>query len=104
VGLVVSDLNKDELRQLADQHRDRIKSGVVAIGSIDKTARASLVVAVTKDLVSVAHAGNIVKEVAAKLGARGGGRADFAEAGSPSPDFARNAVAEARRLAEIALG
>ena len=104
VGLVVTDLNKDELRQLADQHRDRIKSGVVAIGSIDKTARASLVVAVTKDLVTVAHAGNIVKEVAAKLGARGGGRPDFAEAGSPSPDFAQNAVAEARKLAEIALG
>jgi alanyl-tRNA synthetase len=103
VGLVVTDLNKDELRQLADQHRDRIKSGVVAIGSIDKTARASLVVAVTKDLVAVAHAGNIVKEVAAKLGARGGGRPDFAEAGSPSPDFAQNAVAEARKLAEIAL-
>ena len=104
VGQIVPGLSRDELRQLADQHRDRIKTGIVAIASIsDVDARASLVVAVTKDLAGTVHAGNLVKVLGAKLDARGGGRADFAEAGSPSPDFAQQAVKEALRLAETAL-
>ena len=50
VAQTASGLGKDELRQLADAHRDRIKTGVVVIGSVDD-GRVSLVVAVTKDLV-----------------------------------------------------
>ena len=104
VGQIVPGLSRDELRQLADQHRDRIKTGIVAIASIsDADARTSLVVAVTKDLVGTVHAGNLVKILGSKLDARGGGRADFAEAGSPSPDFAVQAIREARSLAETAL-
>ena len=63
VAQSASGLGKDELRQLADAHRDRIKTGVVVIGSVDD-GRVSLVVAVTKDLVPKVHAGNIVKELA----------------------------------------
>ena len=104
VGQIVPGLSRDELRQLADQHRDRIKTGIVAIASVsDVDARASLVVAVTKDLAGTVHAGNLVKILGSKLDARGGGRADFAEAGSQSPDFAQQAVKEALRLAETAL-
>ena len=80
VAQTASGLGKDELRQLADAHRDRIKTGVVVIGSVDD-GRVSLVVAVTKDLVPKVHAGNIVKELAPVVGGRGGGRPDFAEAG-----------------------
>jgi alanyl-tRNA synthetase len=104
VGQTVVDLGKDEVRQLADQHRDRIKTGIVAIGSVSNTAHASLVVAVTKDLIGSVHAGNMVKQLAAALEGRGGGRADFAEAGAASPDFALRGVAEARKLAEASLG
>ena len=104
IGQVVPGLSRDELRQLADQHRDRIKSGIVAIATVsDVDARASLVVAVTKDLVDTVHAGNLVKMLGSRLGARGGGRADFAESGSPSPDFAKTAIDEVRKLAEAAL-
>ena len=104
VGQMVMNLNKEELRRLADQHRDRIGTGIVAISSISNTAQASLVLAVTKDLLGTVHAGTMVKELAAELNGRGGGRADFAEAGAPYPDFADKALLEARKMAEKALG
>jgi alanyl-tRNA synthetase len=95
-------LGKDELRQLADAHRDRIKSGVVVIGSVD-AGRVSLVVAVTKDLVPGVHAGNVVKELAPLVGGRGGGRPDFAEAGGNLPEQVPQMLGQARKLAESAL-
>jgi alanyl-tRNA synthetase len=94
-----ADLGKDELRQLADAHRDRIKSGVVVIGSTTD-GRASLVVAVTKDLVGKIHAGNIIKALAPIFGGRGGGRPDFAEAGGTDPTKIPDALDEAKRLVE----
>ena len=102
VAHTASGLGKDELRQLADAHRDRIKTGVVIIGSVND-GRASLVVAVTKDLVPTIHAGNLVKELAPVVGGRGGGRADFAEAGGPLVNEVRRAIAQARTLAQAAL-
>jgi alanyl-tRNA synthetase len=103
VAQTAGGLGKDELRQLADAHRDRIKTGVVVIGSVDE-GRVSLVVAVTKDLVPRLHAGNMVKELAPVIGGRGGGRPDFAEAGGNLADRVPQALSEARKLAESALG
>jgi alanyl-tRNA synthetase len=102
VAHTATGLGKDELRQLADAHRDRIKTGLVVIGSVD-AGRVSLVVAVTKDLVPKVHAGNIVKELAPVIGGRGGGRPDFAEAGGNLSDEVPKALADARKLAENAL-
>ncbi len=92
-------LGKDELRQLADAHRDRIKKGIVVIGSTSD-GKLSLVVAVTKDLIPRVHAGQIVKQIAPLVGGSGGGRPDFAEAGGKDPSRIPEALAEARRLAE----
>ena len=92
-------LGKDELRQLADAHRDRIKTGVVVIGS-KGDGKLSIVVAVTKDLAPRVHAGQIVKQIAPLVGGSGGGRPDFAEAGGKDPLRIPEALAEARRLVE----
>jgi alanyl-tRNA synthetase len=102
VAQTASGLGKDELRQLADAHRDRIKTGIVVIGSVDD-GRVSLVVAVTKDLVPNVHAGNVVKELAPIVGGRGGGRPDFAEAGGNLTGEVSRALAQARTLAQTAL-
>ena len=102
VAQTATGLRKDELRQLADAHRDRIKTGVVVIGSIDE-GRVSLVVAVTKDLVPAVHAGNIVTELAPVIGGRGGGRPDFAEAGGNLADQVPQALVQAKALAQSAL-
>jgi alanyl-tRNA synthetase len=73
------------LRDLADRFKDRVKSGIVILGSAvgDK---ALLIVVVSKDLVKRFHAGNIVKELAAIVGGGGGGRADMAQAGGTEPE------------------
>jgi alanyl-tRNA synthetase len=92
-------LGKDELRQLADAHRDRIKTGIVVIGS-KGDGKLSLVVAVTKDLAPRVHAGQIVKQIAPIVGGTGGGRPDFAEAGGKDAAQIPAALAEARRVAE----
>jgi alanyl-tRNA synthetase len=97
VAQQASGLAKEELRQLADAHRDRIKKGVVVIGS-SADGRVSLVVAVTKDLVPRVHAGQIVKQIAPIVDGTGGGRPDFAEAGGKDPTRIVEALAEARRL------
>ena len=95
-------LGKDEIRRLADAHRDRVKSGVVLIGSSTE-GRVSLVVAVTKDLVGRVHAGQLVKQLAPIVGGSGGGRPDFAEAGGKDSSGIPDALAEGRRLVSALL-
>ncbi len=45
-----------------------------------------LITVVTKDLTDRLHAGKIVGELAARLGGKGGGRADMAQAGGPEKE------------------
>jgi alanyl-tRNA synthetase len=70
-------------RGLADQLRDRIRSGVIAIGG-EKDGKALILVAATKDLVEKGFsAGDLVREMAKEVGGKGGGKADMAQAGGP---------------------
>ncbi|MGD9368636.1 MAG: alanine--tRNA ligase [Desulfobacteraceae bacterium] len=73
------------LRDLADRFKDRIKSGIVILGSAHGK-KALLIVVVTKDLLDRYHAGHIVKELAALVGGGGGGRPDMAQAGGTEPE------------------
>jgi len=73
------------LRDIMDKFKGKIKSGVVVLGAaLDK--KALIIVGVTKDLVNTYHAGMLVKQIAAKVGGGGGGRADMAQAGGPKVD------------------
>jgi alanyl-tRNA synthetase len=84
-------------RDLADKLRDKLQSGVVALGG-EKDGKALLLVAATKDLVDKGfHAGNVMSEIAKIVGGRGGGKPDLAQAGGPDPsklDQALNRVYE----------
>jgi alanyl-tRNA synthetase len=73
------------LRDFGDKVRDRIKSGIILLGSkVDK--KAMLLCMVTEDLTDRYHAGNIVKEIAPIVGGNGGGRPDMAQAGGAKPE------------------
>ncbi|MBS2026707.1 MAG: alanine--tRNA ligase [Deltaproteobacteria bacterium] len=73
------------LRDLADKLRDKIQSGVVALGG-EKEGKVLLLVAATPDLVKKGfHAGNLVKELAKDVGGSGGGKPDMAQAGGTDP-------------------
>jgi alanyl-tRNA synthetase len=76
----VDNLERAQLRTLVDQLRDKIGSGVVVLGSASN-GNVSLIVGVTKDLTSRVQAGKVIGSVAQKVGGKGGGRPDLAEAG-----------------------
>ena len=85
VAQAISGVEKDGLRDVADQIRSQIKSGVVVLASTSD-GKVHIVVAVTPDLTSRIKAGHIVKEIAPIVGGAGGGRPDFAEAGGKQPE------------------
>ncbi len=86
--------NAGAMRDLADRFRDRIKSGVVVLGSV-AGKKALLIVVVTKDLEKRFHAGNIVKAISAVVGGGGGGRPDMAQAGGSKPEHLDEALQKA---------
>lgn len=85
------------LRNLADQLKDKIQSGIVVLGSA-AGAKAMLIVVVTPDLADRYHAGNIIKAIAAEIGGRGGGRPDMAQAGGSQPENLDKALAKAYEI------
>jgi len=93
----VEGLDKSGLRAMADQLRDRLRSGVVVLAA-EQDAKVLFVVAVTKDLAGRLHAGNLAKELAPLVGGKGGGRPDFAEAGGKDPSALDALLARARDL------
>jgi len=80
----VDNLERAQLRTLVDQLRDKIGSGVVVLGSATNGSVA-LIVGVTKDLTGKIQAGKVIGPVAQKVGGKGGGRPDMAEAGGQDP-------------------
>jgi alanyl-tRNA synthetase len=79
-------------RGLADQYRDRLKSGVVVVWG-QKDGKGLVLVAATKDLVAKGlSAGDLVREVARETGGAGGGKADLAQAGGGDPALLAAAV------------
>ncbi len=80
------------LRDLADHLKEKVKSGIIVLGS--RTSKKVLLVAVvTKDHVERYHAGEILKQVAAIVGGGGGGRPDMAQAGGSKPERLPEALA-----------
>jgi alanyl-tRNA synthetase len=76
----VDGLDKSQMRNLVDELRGKLGSGVVVLGAASE-GKVSLIVGVSKDLTTKVQAGKIVGLLAAKVGGKGGGRPDLAEAG-----------------------
>jgi alanyl-tRNA synthetase len=89
--------NPAALRDLADQLKDKLKSGIVVLGSANGP-KAFLIVAVTKDLTKRFHAGNVIKQIASTVGGSGGGRPDMAQAGGTKPEKLDAALEEACKV------
>ncbi|MEM9112675.1 MAG: alanine--tRNA ligase [Myxococcota bacterium] len=86
---------KKSLRNLADQLRDKLKSGVVVL-TAKEDDRVAMLVAATKDLKGRVHAGDLVKAAMGAMGGSGGGRPDFAQGGGPAQSLEQG-LAEVRR-------
>lgn len=72
------DINK--VRELADNIKDKIKSGIVLIAAINND-KLTILCGITRDLTDRFSADKIVKEITKITGGGGGGRSDFAQAG-----------------------
>jgi alanyl-tRNA synthetase len=81
----VSGLDRNQMRTLVDTLRSRLGSGVVVLGAATEDGKVALIAGVTKDLTGTVQAGKIVGAVAVKVGGKGGGRPDLAEAGGTDP-------------------
>ena len=99
VAREVSGVDKDGLRALVDQHRARIKSGVVVLAAPGDD-KVTIVVGVTPDLTRKVPAGQVVKQLAAIVGGGGGGRPDFAEAGGKDLSKVGEMLAATRGIIE----
>lgn len=81
----LEDVDREQLRSLADMLRHRLGTGLVVLGTV-QGGRVALVAAATKDIAGESvHAGNVVRRVAQLVGGGGGGRQDMAEAGGRNP-------------------
>ena len=79
------------LRELSDTLKDRLGSGIIALGC-ENGGKATLLVAVTNDLTGRFKAGEIVKALAPIIGGSGGGKPDLAQAGGGLPDKLADAL------------
>jgi alanyl-tRNA synthetase len=99
----VDNLERAQMRTLVDQLREKIGSGVVVLGSATN-GNVSLIVGVTKDLTSRIQAGKVIAPVAQKVGGKGGGRPDLAEAGGKDSGALDAALGEVYGVVEGLLG
>jgi len=80
----VDGLDRQQMRELADNLRNKWKTGIIVLASAEDS-NVAIVSAVTKDLTSKVHAGKLAGSVAQAVGGKGGGRPDMAEAGGKDP-------------------
>jgi alanyl-tRNA synthetase len=90
----VEDQDPAGLRMALDNLRDKLKSGVVILGSVSE-GKVSLCVGVTKDLTSMIKAGDVVRQIAPIIGGGGGGKPEMAQAGGKFPDKLPEAIRQA---------
>ncbi len=80
------------LREAVDRFKDKLKSAIVVVGSVED-GKVRLAAGVTKDKVNAIKAGDLIKPIAERVGGKGGGRPDFAQAGGTNPDALDEALA-----------
>lgn len=90
------------LRDTIDQLKNKLGSGVVVLATI-ADSKVSLAAGVTKDLTGQVRAGDLVRELTARLGGKGGGRPDFAQGGGTETDALPAALADVQKLVEQSL-
>ncbi len=100
----VPGVDMNGLRDLGDQLKAKLGEGVVVLIS-DKDGKVNMVAMATEEAMNKgAHAGNLIKGIAALVGGGGGGRPNMAQAGGKNPEGIEQAVAEAIKVLAAQLG
>ena len=96
----VEGVDMNGLRELGDQLKEKLGEGVVVLLS-NQDGKVNIIAMVTDGAMKAgAHAGNLIKGIAALVGGGGGGRPNMAQAGGKNPAGIADAIAEARKVFE----
>jgi len=99
IAAEVQNVDREGLRQLVDSLRQKLGSGVVALG-MPEDGKVALIAGVTKDLTAKVHAGKLIQALAKQVGGSGGGRPDLAEAGGKDTAALKSALLSVPSLLE----
>ncbi len=101
LAATLPETDRASLRNIADELKQKIGSGVVILGA-PYEGKAALVVMVTGDVCKRIPAGNVIRQIAPLVGGSGGGKPELAEAGgkdrSKIPEAVEHAYAVIRKL------
>jgi len=92
----VQGIDPKELRTMVDQLKDKLRHAVVMLATKGADGKISVVAGVTADLTAKFKAGELVSEVAAELGGKGGGRPDMAMGGGTDVAALPGAIAKVK--------
>ncbi len=95
----VEDFSANDLRDLADQQRDKQQADLVVLATVED-GKVKLVASVAKSATDKLHAGKIIGQVAQVVGGKGGGRPDFAQAGGSDTDKIADALVSVDSILE----
>ncbi|HEU5134785.1 MAG TPA: alanine--tRNA ligase [Steroidobacteraceae bacterium] len=104
VAAQVDGADAGALRNAVDQLKDKLKSAVIVLASVDAANKITLVAGVTADQTGKVKAGELVGSVAGQVGGKGGGRPDFAQAGGNNPAALGAALASVEAFVRTKLG
>ncbi len=93
LSAVVAQVDVVALRELAEQYRQKIHPGIVALGTIHDD-KASVIVMVSRELTARFRAGDLLQPICTALGGKGGGRPDMAQGGGPNVGALAGAMKE----------
>lgn len=96
----VDGVDMNGLRELGDQLKEKLGEGVVVLASANDGKVNLIAMATDGAMAKGAHAGNLIKAIAAKVGGGGGGRPNMAQAGGKNPAGIPDAIAEAKNALE----
>ncbi len=99
----VDGVDMNGLRDLGDQLKEQLGEGVIVLASSCEGKVNLIVMATDAAMKQGAHAGNLIKSIAGKVGGGGGGRPNMAQAGGKNPAGIPDAIAEAKTALEAQL-
>ena len=89
------DVDNKVLLNMAAQLKNKLEKAVIVLATV-QDEKVSLIAGVTQNLTDTVKAGDLVNQVAAQIGGKGGGRADLARAGGNQPEKLNAAFAAAK--------
>lgn len=100
----LSDVDMNAMRDLGDEAKQKLGEAVVVFAT-EKDGKVNLMATATEGAIARgAHAGNLIKEIAALVGGGGGGRPNMAQAGGKNPSGIPEALAKAEEVLKSQLG